>query len=315
MSNSKFVKGENGFVVFLLGAVFMLIGFLLLFGFVGAHVDVSSSRHYQIIEYPFRWFGLIPCLIGGFCFFGLKIVNPNESLVLQFFGEKRGQFNQVGFFWLNPLLMTTKVSLKLETHQSETIKVNELGGSPLNVSAIFTWRTVDSEAVVYELEGGAQRYVESILNQELRECVKQYPYEEQDKGTTEQPEENDISHSDKKPLSLTQSTAEISDLLCESINMVVSKYGIKCESAKLDNLSYAPEIASIMMQRQQAKAMLSAKKEICTGSVEIVTDTIQELKAKEGFSMSDSDISSLAKNLTLLMATNTEATPVVNIDD
>lgn len=314
MNTSKSVKGENGFVMLVLSVILVLAGALLLFGVIGGQVSSEATNYYKTVEYPLRWFGLVPGMIGAFCLFGFKIVNPNESLVLQFFGAKRGQFNKVGFFWLNPLLSTTKVSLKLETHQSATIKVNELGGSPLNVSAIITWRTVNAEDVVYELEGGAQQYVESLLNQELRECVKQYPYDVEDKDVTEKPEENEVSHDSKNLLSLTQSTAEISGLLCESINLVVSKYGIKCESAKLDSLSYAPEIASIMMQRQQAKAMLSAKKEICTGSVEIVTETIQKLKDKESFSMSDGDISSLAKNLTLLMATNTEATPVVNID-
>ena len=202
----------------------------------------------------------------------------------------------------------------MKNFETSDLKVNDANGSPIIVAAVVSWKVTNAELVEYELKNHTV-FFNSQVEGHLRNIVRKYPYDEVESNTKEGENEKNCNGDEVVSLTLTQSIAEISEEVLNSINEDVQKLGIEATAVNFNNLSYAPEIASAMTQKQQAKAIIAAKTELTEGVTNVVAKTISSLDKKEGFTMSGADKSSLAKNLTLMLCTNREADAVINIDN
>ncbi|MEF1302444.1 SPFH domain-containing protein, partial [Vibrio owensii] len=240
---------------------------------------------------------------AAFCLFGLNIIGPNEVRVAQFFGTPLGVYDKQGFSWCNPLIGMTKYSYKIRNFETDELKINDKGGSPINVAAVIRWHVINPEKAEYELEN----YLEFLgiqVEGNLRNVIRSYPY---DSGTCEEGKQTETT--------LSHSTEEVTAEILQTINKDIMPFGLKAVDVSFNSLAYAPEIAAVMTQRQQAKAVVEAKRELSEGVVKVVESTIEKLKKSEKLKLSNDDESRLATNLTLLLCSHKEAEPVINIDN
>lgn len=238
---------------------------------------------FDFLSVPLVIFGLI--LTGGF-----SVIEPKEARVLLFFGKKRGVLMNNGFFWMNPLLSETSVSLKIENFESSPVKVNDKTGSPIMAAAVISCQVVDPEAYAFNADSPTA-LVMNAIDRVLRRTVSRYAY---DLATNT--EEND-----NKESCLRDDSDDISAEFKADIQAILKKIGMEVLDANFTNLSYAPEIASVMLQRQQAAAMMDARKMLVRGAVTTVQDAIAQLEKAEGghqkVEMSATQKGQLASNL------------------
>lgn len=228
---------------------------------------------------------------------------PNEVRVAQFFGTPLGVYDKQGFSWCNPLISMTKYTYKIRNFETDQLKINDKDGSPINVAAVIRWHVFNPEKAEYELEN----YLEFLRMQvegNLRNVIRSYAY---DSATCKDGEQTELT--------LSHSTEEVTEEILTSINEDITPFGLKAVDVSFNSLAYAPEIAAVMTQRQQAKAIVESKRELSEGVVEVVESTIEKLKASDKVEISKNDESRLATNLTLLLCSHKEADPVINIDN
>lgn len=308
--------------------IFTLNGYLMLFsllallgaavlialGIIGGYEVTSSAYGYRTeVVKPYWWVGIPLGLIALFGLCGFKVIDPKEVYVILLFGTPLGVLDKQGFVWCNPLYSVKKHSYKVKNFETSDLKVNDANGSPIIVAAVVSWKVTNAELVEYELENHTV-FFNSQVEGHLRNIVRKYPYDEVESESNKDDAHKDCSRVEGSSLTLTQSIEEISEEILKSINEDVQQFGIEATAVNFNNLSYAPEIASAMTQKQQAKAIIAAKTELTEGVTDVVAKTISSLDEKEGFTISDHDKSSLAKNLTLLLCTNREADTVINLD-
>ncbi|MBD8088834.1 SPFH domain-containing protein [Pseudomonas fluorescens] len=212
---------------------------------------------------PIAIFGLI--LTGGFC-----VIEPKQAKVLVFFGKTRGVLMDNGFFWLNPLVSKNNVSLKIENFESTPVKVNDKTGSPIMAAAVVSCQVVDPEAYAFNADD-PDNLIMNAIDRVLRKTVSKFAY---DLATNADGE-------DSKETCLRDDSEEVSNLFKAEIQAILTQIGMKVLDANFTNLSYAPEIASVMLQRQQASAMMDARKMLVTGAVTVVRDAIEQMEKSD----------------------------------
>jgi regulator of protease activity HflC (stomatin/prohibitin superfamily) len=254
-------------------------------------------------------------LLGILWITGLFIVQPNQTKVLVFFGKYKGTVKQNGFFWLNPFYSRRKVSLRIRNLESDVIKVNDEQGNPILISAVVVWKVVDTYKAVFDIETmeqvdvktglkrpnpeeSYQHFIKIQTEAALRKIAHTYPYDDIDL--------------DRGALSLRSGVDEINKSLAEEIRERLSLVGIEVLEARISNLSYAPEIAAIMLQRQQAQAIIAARKKIVEGAVSMVQMAIEQLSERKVVEMTDEKKSALASNLMVVLCSEHATNPVIN---
>ncbi len=247
---------------------------------------------------PPLWFflTLIPLVIFWiFMMCGFFKLEPNVAAVLLLFGRYKGTVRECGFYWANPLLSKKKVSLRAHNFNGEKLKVNDQMGNPIEIAAVVVWRVLDTAEAVFDVED-YREYVEVQSESALRQLASHYPYDTIDGGK----------------VSLRGSIDEVSNDLQTQLGERLNKAGVEVIEARLSHLAYAPEIAEAMLKRQQATAIVAARRTLVDGAVGMVEIALQRLKDHGTLELDEERKAVMVSNLLVVLCGDHAAQPVVN---
>jgi hypothetical protein len=228
---------------------------------------------------------------------GFYVVGPNMCRAMVLFGKYKGTVRKQGFFWTNPFTMKHKLSLRAHNVASEKIKVNDLGGNPIEIGAVVVWQVRDSAQALFDVES-YQEYVDIQIETAVRQLASTHPYDE---------------YSDEiNVVSLRGDSALVAEELQVMLAERLDRAGIEVLEARLSHLAYAQEIASAMLQRQQAQAIIAARAKIVEGAVSIVDQALHDLGEKGVVQLDDERRATLVGNLLVVLCGQTAPTPVLN---
>ena len=277
----------NGFLMlFVLLAVIVAAAFSLLF--VGGALGIVICVLLVIVAL---------FLLGGFA-----VIRPNEAMVLTLFGKYSGTIKGEGFYWYNPFCSpvrygkSSKISLKAMTLESGQQKINDELGNPVMIGIVVIWRVTNTAKAVFDVDD-YEDYLSTQSDAALRSIVRQYPYD----GFNNDAEK-----------SLQGSSQEVADRLKEEIQSKVHIAGLEILEARITHLAYAPEIASAMLQRQQAAAIIVARAMIVEGAVGMVEMALQQLEKSDMVELDDERKAAMISNLLVVLCANHDPQPVVN---
>ena len=234
-------------------------------------------------------------LLLAVCLFGHFVVNPNEARVVQLFGRYIGTVREPGLRWANPLYSKAHVSLRIRNFESSHLKVNELEGNPIELAAVVVWKVVDSAEALFEVKD-YENYVHVQTEAALRNLATSYPY--------------DTHVHDQK--SLRGNTLEIAEHLKTEIQSRLDRAGVAVLEARISHLAYAPEIASAMLQRQQAGAIIAARQRIVEGAVGMVEMALELLAKNRVVELDEERKAQMVSNLLVVLCSDRATQPVVN---
>jgi regulator of protease activity HflC (stomatin/prohibitin superfamily) len=228
---------------------------------------------------------------------GVYMLQPNQSALLMLFGEYRGTDYATGLRWANPFMNKTKVSLRLRNFNSDKLKVNDKRGNPIEIAAAVVWRVRDTARAVLDIDHYEQ-YVPIQAESALRHLANEYAY--------------DHVEDDESSLTLRAGGDEIVSRLKRELQERFEKAGLYVEDARLTHLAYAPEIAGAMLRRQQAEAVIGARKQIVAGAVSMVEMALASLTERGVVDLDPERRAAMVSNLLVVLCAETEAQPVVN---
>ena len=272
--------------------------------------------------------GDIPSVLGGVTaavlsvfwlihLIGFMTQEPNEARVMVFFGKYKGTFRRAGFYWINPFVEKKKVSLRARNLNPEPIKVNDLTGNPIMIGVVLVWKLKDTYKALFEIDSqtmaGATAGVTAVASRmrafenfvrvqsdaALRQVAGRYAYDDTDTATEEQ-------------LTLRSSADEINLELVEQLNERLSMAGIEVVEARINYLAYAPEIAAIMLKRQQASAIITAREKIVDGAVSMVKIALDKLASEDIVELDEEKKAAMVSNLLVVLCADEPAQPVIN---
>jgi regulator of protease activity HflC (stomatin/prohibitin superfamily) len=227
--------------------------------------------------------------------FGLTIVNPNQAKVVQVFGTYVGSLKQPGLRWVNPLSTRRRVSLRIRNFESSKLKVNDQDGNPIEIAAVVVWRVIDTAEAMFMVDD-YEHFLHVQAESALRNLATSFPYD---------------SHSDTQ-MSLRMSVIEIAHKLRDEIQERLTTAGIEVIEARITHLAYAAEIASAMLRRQQANAIIAARQKIVEGAVGMVEMALDLLSAKDVVHLDEERKASMVSNLLVVLCSDRDAQPIVN---
>jgi regulator of protease activity HflC (stomatin/prohibitin superfamily) len=226
---------------------------------------------------------------------GFFMVHPNEAKVLQLFGKYVGTARDPGLRWSNPFYQKSKVSTRVRNFESSQLKVNDSRGSPIEIAAVVVWKVVDTAEAMFEVDD-YEEFVTIQSEAALRNLTTTFPYE---------PHEGE-------GVALRSNPYEIATALKKEIHDRLEKAGVMVIEARISHLAYAPEIASAMLRRQQASAIIAARTQIVAGAVSMVEMALTELKSQEIVNLDDERKAAMVSNLLVVLCGEENARPVVN---
>jgi len=237
---------------------------------------------------------LTTLLWGSLCA-GFFTLQPNLAAVLMLFGKYTGTARRSGFHWANPLLVKKKISLRAHNLNGETVKVNDRRGNPVEIATVVVWRVTNTAQAVFDVEdfGG---FVSVQSESALRHLASAYPYDTMEDGE----------------LSLRGSMDEVSQALQKELQDRIGKAGVTVDEARLSHLAYAPEIAGVMLQRQQAEAIIAARTRIVDGAVGMVEMALEKLEKHQTVKLDDERKAAMVSNLLVVLCGDKAVHPVVN---
>jgi len=247
---------------------------------------ISGEGYYLALLLP--WFIMMP----GFFF-----VNPNGSRVLVLFGEYKGTVKKNGFFWVNPFYLKRKISLRARNFDSERIKVNDSIGNPIMISVILVWRVRDTFSAAFEVDD-YENFVRVQTDAAVRKMAGTYPY--------------DNFEDDQAEVTLRSGIKEVNDHLETELEERLAIAGIEILEARIGYLAYAQEIASAMLRRQQATAIVAARHKIVEGAVSMVEMALEQLDEKEVVELDEEKKAAMVSNLMVVLCADKDVAPVVN---
>ncbi|GLX17788.1 MULTISPECIES: SPFH domain-containing protein [Streptomyces] len=239
--------------------------------------------------------GLLLLLGSVLAMTGLNTVAPGEARVVQLFGRYRGTVRTDGLRWVNPLTSRRKVSTRVRNHETAVLKVNDAYGNPIELAAVVVWKVADTARAVFEVEDFAE-FVETQTEAAVRHIAIEYPYDAHDEGG----------------LSLRGNAEEITEKLAAELATRVEAAGVEIIESRFTHLAYAPEIASAMLQRQQAGAVVAARKQIVEGAVGMVELALTRLAEEDIVDLDPERKASMVSNLMVVLCGDRAATPVIN---
>ena len=236
---------------------------------------------------------LVPVIV--FLLAGVFVVNPNEGRVLQFFGRYVGTVRDQGLRWANPLYTKRRISLRVRNFETERSKVNDTDGNPIEMAAVVVWRVVDTGEATFEVDDYVN-YVHVQSESAVRNLATRYPYDTHEEGR----------------ISLRGNTEEIAGQLQTEIQGRLHKAGVEVLEARITHLAYAPEIASAMLQRQQAGAIIAARSQIVDGAVSMVEMALENLSKRQIVELDEERKAAMVSNLLVVLCGDRATQPVVN---
>ncbi len=280
MQKEKIINPVNGYLMF------VIVLLLVISGIVASIINENI--------------GFIVISIAGFILsLGFILVNPNSSKVLLFFGKYVGTVKQNGLFWANPLYKKKTISLRASNFDSERLKVNDKLGNPIMISTILVWRVTETYKAAFDVDN-YENFVRVQTDAAVRKLASMYPYD------------NFADEGHKEDITLRSSINEVSQALEKEIEERLSIAGIQVLEARIGYLAYAQEIASAMLKRQQATAIVAARHKIVQGAVEMVEMALEELNKKQIVDLDDERKAAMVSNLLVILCGDKEASPIVN---
>ena len=267
----------------------------------------------------------VPLGLGGALLFILSIVmsagfvmlEPGEARLMMFFGAYRGTFSKTGFYWVNPFITTKKLSLRARNLDAEPIKVNDQVGNPVMIGLVLVWKLCDTYKAMFEIDAqtmaktqngigtdvksimdALEQFVKTQSDAALRQVAGQYAYDDVD--------------GKKNELTLRGGGEEINQQLEQKLNERLAIAGIEVVEARINYLAYAPEIAAVMLRRQQASAVISAREKIVEGAVSMVKMALDRLAEEQVVELDDDKKAAMVSNLMVVLCGEDSAQPVVN---
>ena len=261
--------------------------------------------------------GALLFVVGLVMTAGFVMLEPGEARLMMFFGAYRGTFSKTGFYWVNPFITTKKLSLRARNLDAEPIKVNDQVGNPVMIGLVLVWKLCDTYKAMFEIDAqtmaktqnGIGTDVKSIMNAleqfvktqsdaALRQVAGQYAYDDVD--------------GKKNELTLRGGGEEINQQLEQKLNERLAIAGIEVVEARINYLAYAPEIAAVMLRRQQASAVISAREKIVEGAVSMVKMALDRLAEEQVVELDDDKKAAMVSNLMVVLCGEDSAQPVLN---
>jgi SPFH domain / Band 7 family len=239
--------------------------------------------------------GIVLVLIGGSLLGSSFVVQPNEGRVLILFGSYIGSVTEAGWWWCVPLAKREKVSLRVHNFQSERIKVNDASGNPIEIAAVVVWRVADTAKAVFDV-ADFQQFVTVQSETSLRHLASQYPYDDYQHGA----------------ISLRGNADDVGGTLQAELQSRLQLAGIEILETRLTHLAYAPEIAEVMLRRQQAEAILAARKTMVLGAVSLVQMALAQLADSDLVELDTERKATMVSNLMVVLSGDHSPTPVIN---
>ena len=281
-------KSFSGYLALLLALAALLAIPLLI---VNSQHDEYGGAHPPVLI-------IIGCVLTFLLMMkGLYMLQPNQSALIMLFGSYRGTDYSTGLRWANPFFNKSKVSLRLRNFNSEKLKVNDKRGNPIEIAAAIVWRVSDTARAVLDIDHYEQ-YVPIQAEAALRHLANEYSY--------------DHIEDEEGPLTLRGGGDVIIAKLKKELQDRFEKAGLNVEDARLTHLAYAPEIAGAMLRRQQAEAVISARKQIVLGAVSMVEMALNGLTERNVVELDTERRAAMVSNLLVVLCAESEAQPVIN---
>jgi regulator of protease activity HflC (stomatin/prohibitin superfamily) len=257
--------------------------------------EALSNRHAGPLD-VWLLIGLILLLLLEVLFLaGLFTIQPNKGKVLMLFGAYRGTVRDPGLRWANPFYTKRAVSLRIRNFETGKLKVNDSRGNPIEIATVVVWKVVDTAEAVFEVDD-FEHYVHVQSEAALRSLATAYPYDVFEEGE----------------VSLVSHTGEISERLKVEIDERLQKAGVQVLEARISHLAYSPEIAGAMLQRQQAAAVIAARRKIVEGAVGMVDNALELLAKDNILELDEERKAAMVSNLLVVLCSDTRPHPVVN---
>ena len=240
-------------------------------------------------------FAIVITVLAAICLAGFYMVAPNEGRVLQLFGQYVGTDRRLGLRWANPFYSKQRVSLRIRNFESGQLKVNDSAANPIEIAAVVVWRVVDTAEAVFEVDD-YEDYVAIQSEAAIRNMATSYPYDDHE----------------GESITLRGSANEIGDILKAEVQERLGKAGVEVLEARISHLAYAPEIASAMLQRQQASAIVAARSKIVQGAVSMVEAALDQLTQRQIIELDAQSKAAMVSNLLVILCSDRAAQPVVN---
>lgn len=240
--------------------------------------------------------GILGLVFLGFCLAGFFTLEPNQSKVLTLFGNYVGTVREPGFHFTNPLCFPAKnsgISLRIRNFQGDTIKVNDLRGNPIEISAVVVWKVENTAQAAFGVDH-YEHFVELQMDSALRHIASLYPYDDEEKP------------------SLRSSQDDFNQAMLEELSERFLNAGVQVLEVRLSHLAYAPEIANSMLRKQQAEAVIQARRKIVEGAVSMVDQALEELSSKGIVELDPERRAAMVQNLMIVLCSDRDAQPVVN---
>ncbi|MCW2783333.1 MAG: band 7 protein [Marmoricola sp.] len=278
--NEKELSSESGYLQFEIG---------LLMAFVGVGVTNIAPI-----------LGVLIFIIGAILLKGLIVINPNEAVVTTFFGDYTGTMKKSGLSWVNPLFGRKKISLRARNLNGQKLKVNDKLGNPIEIAAVVVWRVGDTAKASFEVDDYI-KYVEIQSEAAVRHLAGIYAYD------TMEAEETEIQE-----VTLRDGSGKINEMLEAELTERLSRAGVEVLESRISHLAYAPEIAGAMLQRQQASAVVAARRQIVNGAVGMVDMALVMLSEKGIVNLDEERKAAMVCNLLVVLCGEKSVTPILN---
>ena len=239
--------------------------------------------------------GIVLLVIFGIAIGGFVVVQPNEARVLILFGRYNGSVTEAGLWWCNPFNKKKKISLRVRNFQSERIKVNDASGNPIEIAAVVVWRVVDTARAMFDV-ADYEQFVTVQSETSLRHLANEYPYDDYNPAR----------------ISLRTNADEVRDALQAELTSRLALAGIEILETRLTHLAYAPEIAEVMLRRQQAEAILAARRTMVQGAVSLVQMALAQLADSDLVELDTERKASMVSNLMIVLSGDHSPMPVMN---
>jgi len=283
MVRERPLRAANGFVALIvLLAVAGLAGFKFL-------ASVQEAEPVRAILWMLVLMAALICLPGLF------VVNPNDARVLTLFGKYIGTVKEAGFWFANPFAVKKRISLRVRHFETAKLKVNDAHSNPIEIAAIVVWKVIETAEAMFEVDN-YEEYVRMQSESALRALASSYPYDAHDAGA----------------VALSTHTSEVSKGLVEALHERLGKAGVECIESRISHLAYSPEIASAMLQRQQASAIVAARYKIVEGAVGMVENALELLSQKGVVHLDEERKAAMVSNLLVVLCGERSAQPVLN---
>ncbi len=238
-------------------------------------------------------------LVALILFMGITVINPNEAVVCTFFGDYVGTMKQNGLRWVNPLYSKAKISLRARNLNGQTIKVNDKMGNPIEIAAVVVWRVSDTARALFDVDNYVN-FVQIQSEGAVRFLTSSHSYDSME-------DENDT-----ESVTLRDNTGLINQFLEQELDARLTQAGVEVMEARISHLAYAPEIAGAMLQRQQATAVVAARKQIVEGAVGMVEMALARLAEKDVVQLDEERKAAMVSNLLVVLCGEKSVSPVIN---